>query len=226
MPPFHPRLYLIIDPDHIPGGNIQKILQQTIPAGVTAVQLRSKTASTKDFFRLAQETLMFLSPFQIPLIINDRVDIALCVGAQGVHLGQNDFPICEARRLLGKDAIIGLSIQNLSQALALAKDKEQATIDYVGVGPIFATKSKPDANAPMGLKTLFRICQMMTCKVVAIGGIQTKNAAQVIQAGAEGIAIISAICQAKNPTYMTRALRNQIERAYLQQKENTHETVP
>jgi thiamine-phosphate pyrophosphorylase len=142
----------------------------------------------------------------IPFIVNDRLDIALAVDADGLHIGQSDMPSLIARRLLGPDKILGLSV---TQALELAT-VDPAIVDYVGLGPVFATGTKPDAAPPLGLDGFTALRQRIPLPVVAIGGIGRDQATDVIKAGADGIAVISAICAAADATAAARDLRQQI----------------
>ncbi len=142
------------------------------------------------------------------MIINDRVDVALASGADGVHLGQRDLPVREARRLLGRDAIIGLSVETPAQAL----DAESLDVDYLGVSPIFSTPTKPDAGAPWGLEGLRSLRARTRRVLVAIGGIDASNAESVLAAGADGLAVVSAICASADPEAAARRLRNVVDR--------------
>jgi thiamine-phosphate pyrophosphorylase len=150
-----------------------------------------------------------LRPTGVPVIINDRVDLARALGAQGVHLGQGDTAPGEAREVLGEDAIVGLSITNESQLAAV----DPAVVDYLGVGPVFETGSKPDAAPAIGLDAFARIAHSVRLPVAAIGGITESNAAEIIRVGADGLAVISAICAADDPEQAARALTAQIEQA-------------
>jgi thiamine-phosphate pyrophosphorylase len=144
---------------------------------------------------------------RIPLIVNDRVDVALEIGADGVHIGQHDMDPERARRLLGPDAIIGLSIETIEQARAAVS----LDVDYLGVGPIFATATKTDAAPPLGVEALAQIRAISRHRVVAIGGIGLENARQAIDAGADGAAVVSAICAAEDPERAARELRRAID---------------
>jgi thiamine-phosphate pyrophosphorylase len=150
-----------------------------------------------------------LRPTGVPVIINDRVDLARALGAQGVHVGQDDMSPAEARNVLGEDAIVGLSITHPDQLANV----DPSIVDYLGVGPIFETGSKTDATPPLGLEALSRIAGGVRLPVAAIGGITESNAAKVIRAGADGLAVISAICAADNPEEAARALVAKIDEA-------------
>jgi thiamine-phosphate pyrophosphorylase len=150
-----------------------------------------------------------LNPLQVPLIVNDRVDIALEIEADGVHIGQRDMDPAGARRLLGPDAIIGLSIETIEQARAAVS----FDVDYLGVGPVFATATKIDAALPLGVAALARVRAISRHAIVAIGGIGLENARQVIDSGVDGVAIVSAICAADDPERSARELRQTIDAA-------------
>jgi thiamine-phosphate pyrophosphorylase len=157
----------------------------------------------------AREVIEVLRPTGVPVIINDRVDLARALGAQGVHVGQGDASPAEARRTLGDDAIVGLSITDRAQLTAV----DPNVVDYLGVGPVFATSSKPDAAPALGLATLAEIARAVRLPVAAIGGITEENAADVIRAGADGLAVISAVCAADDPENAARALVARIDEA-------------
>ena len=186
------KLCLITDRGLASPREIETVVREAVLGGATMVQLREKTADTRDF--LAQAVLLktLLTPLSIPLLINDRVDIALACGADGVHLGQSDMPMDLARALLGEEAIIGLSTNTVSTVQAA--DAARAT--YLGVGPIYAQTTKHDAKAPLGVVG-FQALRALTAKpLMAIGGLTPKNAGAVVAAGADGLAVVSAFMQA------------------------------
>ena len=183
------------------------ILEASIKGGATIIQLREKNLDTRAFFTRAKKVKCICKKYKVPFIINDRIDIALAVDANGVHLGQKDIPIDIARKLLGKDKIIGLSVSNILEAL----DANNQEIDYIGISPIFDTVTKTkDLEKPLGLNGLIKIKQISTKLIICIGGINKENAVEIIQNGADGIAVISAISQAKNSEAETRTLKNSI----------------
>ena len=143
-----------------------------------------------------------LAPFSVPLIINDRVDIALASGANGVHIGQSDMPYKTARRLMGPDSIIGLSVETWEDVITA----QDLSVDYIGVSPVFSTPTKTDTKEPWGIAGLERIKAYSRHPLVAIGGINVSNTARIIRAGADSIAVVSAICSAENPFEATRRL--------------------
>ena len=203
-------LYLVIGPDDTRGRALCDVVLRGVEGGVTAVQLRCKHQPARAFVEEARALVAELRPRGIPLIVNDRVDVALAVGADGVHVGQDDLAAADVRRIVGEDLLVGLSVTNLAEAFAL----DPAIVDYAGVGPVFATPTKPDAAPPLGLGGTRAICDVLTVPAVAIGGIALTNAADVLGTGVAGIAVISAICGADSPragaaqlTDLTRAAR-------------------
>jgi thiamine-phosphate pyrophosphorylase len=205
---FDLSLYLVIGPDATGGRDVTSVALAAVRGGATMVQLRYKSG-TSEITQSAREVIEVLRPTGVPVIINDRVDLARALGAQGVHVGQGDTAPGEAREVLGEDAIVGLSITNESQLAAV----DPAVVDYLGVGPVFATGSKPDAAPAIGLEALSRIARAVRLPVAAIGGITVKNAAEVIRVGADGLAVISAICAADDPEEAARTLAARIEEA-------------
>lgn len=183
------------------------LVAAAVRGGVTAVQLREKQCATREFVELARALKTLLAPLRIPLIVNDRVDVALAACADGVHVGQSDMHWSDVRRLLGPSAVIGLSVETLEQALAAPPN-----VDYLGVGPVFSTSTKTDCGSEWGLAGLAALRRASRCQLVAIGGIQCENAARVAGFGADGIAVVSAICAAPDPELAARALRREFAR--------------
>jgi len=197
------RVYLVTDAQTLRGRPLLDVVLQAVQGGVTCVQLREKHANTRDFVELACALQGALAPLNVPLVINDRVDVALACGAQGVHLGQSDMPVVNARRLLPPAVFIGWSVetpQDVANAAALP-------VDYLGVSPVFATPTKTDTAPPWGLQGLRAVRAMTTLPLVAIGGIHSGNAADVLAAGADGLAVVSAICSAADPCVAAQTLR-------------------
>ena len=198
------RLYLVTDEAALLGRDLVEVVLQAVQGGVTCVQLREKNCDTRDFLARAQALVAALQPLGVPLIINDRLDIALACGAQGVHLGQSDMPVEEARRLLPPEVFIGWSVEtprDVARALALP-------VDYLGVSPVFATPTKTDTAAPWGLDGLRAVRQQTALPLVAIGGVNGQTAARLLQAGADSLAVVSAICSAPDPTAAAATLRS------------------
>ena len=202
-------LYLVTDRVLSLGRPIIDVVAAGLAGGVSCVQLREKEMSTREFVAEALAVWEILKPAGVPLIINDRIDVALAVEATGVHLGQSDMHIRDARRLLGKSAIIGVSAECLDDALEAAAEGA----DYLGVSPVFATATKSDIATPLGLDGLAEIRQHVSVPLVAIGGIKSGNCAEVIGAGADGIAVVSAIVSAPSPEHEAAKLLARITAA-------------
>lgn len=182
------KLYLVTDRDLLKNTDLYTAVEEAIKGGVTLVQLREKDLTTLEFYNTALNIKKVTDKYNIPLIINDRMDIALAVNASGVHIGQKDIPCTIARKILGNDKILGVSATTLSQAIKA--EKEGA--DYIGVGAIFHTSTKQDAN-PVSIDMLKEIKETLSIPVVAIGGITIKNIHQLDSSNIDGIAVISDI---------------------------------
>lgn len=206
------RLYLVTDRFLSGGRSLEEIAANGIAGGVGIVQLREKDLGTRDFIELAFAVREVVRRFGVPLVVNDRVDVALACGADGVHLGQEDMECRLARRILGPDAIVGVSVINLDEALRA----EAEGADYLGVGPLFPTATKPDAPPPIGLSCLADMRAAVRIPLVGIGGIKGDNAGEVIRSGADGIAVVSAIVSAPDPEAAAGALRREVESALAQ----------
>jgi thiamine-phosphate pyrophosphorylase len=202
-------LYVITDARLSRGRTHLDVVRDAILGGATVVQYREKGATTRRMVEEARALLELCREAGVPLIINDRVDVALAVGADGVHLGVDDMPVGIARRLLGPDKLIGHSPETLEQVRASEADGA----DYLGVGSVFGTATKPDAGPPIGLVGLERVIAAVSIPVVGIGGITAQNAAQVIRAGAAGAAVISAVVAAEDVEAAARRLWERIEGA-------------
>ena len=201
------RLYLVTDQPSLKGRALTDVVQAAVQGGVTCVQLREKHANSRDFHALAVALMDLLQPLHIPLIINDRLDIALACKAQGVHLGQSDLPVAAARALLPPEVFIGWSVETLDEVMQSAS----LPVDYLGVSPVFATPTKTDTATPWGLEGLQRVRSATPLPLVAIGGIHAHNAAAVLQAGADSLAVVSAICSADDPHSASQHLRDLID---------------
>ncbi len=189
------RLCFVADSEAAAETDILTLIRKAVRGGATLVQLRGKAWTDRQFLSVAGRALKLLRPAGIPLIINDRADIARAAGAAGVHLGQTDLPAAAAREILGRHAIIGVSAVTSRDA----REAGAAGADYLGVGPVFLTRSKDDAGVPLGLGGMQRIRRATKLPVLAIGGIDAENAAAVVGAGADGVAVISAITAAADP---------------------------
>lgn len=189
-------LYLVTDRQLCGDRGVVAVVGAALRGGVRVVQLREKGLSTRDFVAEAREVHALTAKAGVPLIINDRVDVALAVGAEGVHIGQSDMLCADVRRILGPAAIIGLSVETPVQLVAA----ESTTADYFGISPVFITPTKADLLQGWGLGGLRQARRLTRRPLVAIGGIHLANAAQVHQAGADALAVVSAICAAADPT--------------------------
>ena len=203
---FDCSLYLVTDRRLSLGRTTIEIVRAAVEGGVTCVQLRDKHASTREFLDEARRVREMLAGTNVPLIINDRLDVALAVGADGVHLGQNDLPVADARRLVGERLVIGVSAESVADAIRA----EAEGADYIGVSPVFTTPTKMDTAPPLGLEGLRAIRRTVRLPLVAIGSIRHDNAAEVLRAGADGLAVVSAIVSAPCPRMAAAALRQQI----------------
>jgi len=203
-------LCLVADAEIAGDRDLINIIRQAVAGGVTLVQLRAKKLSASAFLELSLKAASLLRKKKIPLLINDRPDIALACRAGGVHLGQDDMPVAAARLLLGKDRMIGLSVSSLKEALKA--EKEGA--DYVGLGPVFPTLTKDTPLTPLGLRGFRHIRARISIPILAIGGITKDNAPEVIRAGADGIAVVSAIMSARNIAKGTRELKSEVKHSF------------
>lgn len=183
------ELYLITDRRFLKGRELKKVVEDAILGGVTIVQVREKDVSTREFYNVAKEVKEVTDHYKVPIIINDRLDIAQAINAHGVHLGQKDMHLNIARRILGKDKIIGISVGNVKEAL----EAENNGADYLGIGTIFPTGSKKDVDSIIGIDGLSKIKNNISIPSVAIGGINKTNFKDVLSTGIEGISVISAI---------------------------------
>lgn len=194
------RLCLVTDRNLSRGRPLVEIVAAAVRGGATMVQLREKDADTRTFVELARALKTMLAEAGVAFIVNDRVDVALAVGADGVHVGQSDMRVEDVRRLLGDERIVGLSIDNVDQI----RRADAVFADYLGVGPIYAQSTKADAAPPLGLAGLRTARALTTKPVVAIGGITPENATAALEAGAQGLAVVSAIVGADDPEAAAR----------------------
>ena len=207
-------LYFVTDRALCGGKPLEEVVRQAVRGGASCVQLREKDVSTRFFVEEAMRIKALLAPFRVPLIINDRLDVALAAGADGVHVGQQDMPYEIARRLMGPGAVIGLSVETRADV----ERAETLDCDYLGVSPIFATPTKTDTKGPWGLDGLARIRAFSRHALVAIGGLHAGNAEAAVLAGADGVAVVSAICAAPDPLQASETLAG-IIRAALAKRE-------
>jgi len=202
-------LYLVTDRGLARGRSTLDIVIAAVSGGVTCVQLREKDCSTLEFIEQALAIKNFLKAREVPLIINDRLDVALAVAADGVHLGQSDMPLEMARKIAGRSMLIGISAESVQDAV----EAEKGGADYLGVSPIYATPTKSDTAPPLGLKGLREIRKRVKIPLVAIGGLNKSNAAEVIHHGADGVAVVSAIAAADDPGTSAINLKQIIDEA-------------
>ena len=202
-------LYLVTDRDLSRGRATLKVVKAGVTGGVTCVQLREKNCSTRKFIKEALSVKEYLKKHNIPLIINDRVDVAQAIGADGVHLGQTDMPLTMAKDILKGSMIIGISVESLEDAIRAEKDGA----DYIGISPIFATPTKTDTSPPLGLERLKEISGAVSLPKVAIGGLNKENAGEVILNGANGIAVVSAIVSADDSRKAAKELSYIVKQA-------------
>jgi thiamine-phosphate pyrophosphorylase len=204
------KLYLVTDRDLSLGRSLEEVVSEAVAGGVTIVQLREKDAPTGEFVDLARRLMAQLKPLGIPLIINDRIDVALAVDADGVHIGQSDMRYEDARRLLGPDKIIGLSVENMDDLL----EANRLDVDYIGISPVYGTPTKIDTAEPFGLEGLRKAIAMSVHPTVAIGGMNASTIGEVIKAGTDGVAVVSAICSASSPRAAAKELSEIISLNY------------
>ncbi|MDP9742232.1 UNVERIFIED_ORG: thiamine-phosphate pyrophosphorylase [Bacillus sp. B2I3] len=193
-------LYLVTE-ESIAIEELTKIIAQSVSGGVSIVQLREKNNSSLSFYEKASALKQLLNELSIPLIINDRMDIALAVGADGIHIGQDDLPLPVVKKMVPEDMIVGVSVSTLEEAL----EAERNGADYIGVGSVFPTKTKQDATL-MALEDLGEICRGVSIPAVAIGGITADNISALSDSGLSGTAVVSAIMNADNPKTASESL--------------------
>lgn len=206
-PSFDLSLYLVTDSGLTKGRDLRQIVAEAVSGGVTIVQLREKEMATGEFISLARDLKEILKPYNIPLIINDRVDVALAVDAEGVHIGQSDMLYADARRILGEDKIIGLSVENIDEVIAA----NALDVDYIGISPIYDTATKTDTSAPFGLEGCRRAVELTNHPTVAIGGMNLATVGDVMDCGVDGVAVVSAIVSAADPAEASTELLKTIK---------------
>lgn len=212
-------LYLVTDRAHLAGRELADVVRAAIAGGVSCVQLREKDAPGGEFVRAAEELLAVTRPQGVPLIINDRVDVMLATDADGVHVGQEDISAGPARRMIGPDKILGVTVSSLAELRQAIADGA----DYVGANAVFSTPTKTDTGAPTGLEGLRELCETSSVPVVGIGGISAQNAGDVIAAGADSVAVVRAIMAAEDPKAAARELRSIVDGA-LETRQRAHES--
>ena len=201
------KLYLVTDEAACLGRDFFWVVEEAVKGGVTMVQLREKSLGTRAFIDKAKRLKDLLAPYDVPLIINDRVDVALAVDADGVHVGQSDMPYPILKDMLPEGRIIGISAEKAEDVLGA----DDWNISYLAVSPLFATLSKNDTEEPWGMDGLKWVSSNSKHPLVVIGGLNPGNSPEAIKNGATGIALISAICSAESPSQAARAIRDAIQ---------------
>jgi thiamine-phosphate pyrophosphorylase len=202
------QLYLVTDDLACLGRDLLWVVEEAVKGGVTMVQLREKSSTTKDFINRALALKEVLKPYGVPLLINDRVDVALASDADGVHIGQSDMPYTYARKLLPEGKLIGLSAETKEDVLTA----EPYELAYLAVSPLFATPTKSDTLTPWGMDGLKWVRANSKHPLVVIGGLNHLNAGEALTHGADGIAVVSAICSAGSPYHAARSLAHMFEK--------------
>ena len=200
-------VYVVTDHDLVGSRPLPTMIAHALAGGASVVQLRNKHRPIRELYTLGVELYDLARAADVPFIVNDRLDLALALNADGVHVGQDDLPAEIVRRVLGPHRILGVSVATVAQAEQAAR----AGATYLGVGAVYATSTKPDAQAPIGLDTLAAIVQATPLPCVAIGGITLENAAAVMQTGVQGVAVVSAIMSAADPQQAARSLREIVQ---------------
>ena len=200
-------LYLVTDTELCMGRPVLDVVRAAVAGGVQAVQIREKTGSTRDFLDLAKLLVREVQSKDIPILINDRVDIALASGAAGVHVGQSDMPVLDARKLLGEKALIGLTVPTMD----ILEKSLSLPVQYIAVGPVFATTTKTNTAPVWGLEGLKKARKYIDAMeygrpLMTIGGIHAGNAKDILDTGVESLAVVSAICSAKDPALASREI--------------------
>jgi thiamine-phosphate pyrophosphorylase len=209
------RLYLVTDRDLAGGRTLAEVVRLALLGGVTAVQLREKSLGASRFLEEVRELQRVLAGTGVNLFVNDRVDVALAAGADGVHVGQDDLPAADARRLIGPSMLLGVSVATPDEARAALA----AGADYVSVSPVFLTPTKPDAELAVGLEGVARVRSAAgDAPVLAIGGISAGNARAVVAAGSDGVAVVSAVMSAPDPGAAAAELRREVDAGLSQRR--------
>ncbi|MBU5614339.1 thiamine phosphate synthase [Geomonas azotofigens] len=196
------NLYLITGRGETLGRNLEFVVEEALRGGVRAVQLRDKGTSTKELYETAQELRRLTSRYGAKLFVNDRVDVALAVDADGVHIGSSSLPLYKVRRLLGERKLIGVSCHNQTQAITA----QEMGADFITFGPVYYTPSKAEYGEPVGIEKLNKVAQMLQIPVFALGGVNLDNCAEAVAGDVRGIALISAILSAPEPREAAKKL--------------------
>jgi thiamine-phosphate pyrophosphorylase len=212
------KLYVITGESFHPGRPLLEVMEQAIIGGADIIQLRDKSSSKRDILIKARGLRELTRRYGVTFIVNDHIDIALAVDADGIHLGQDDLPIAEARKIVGPDKWIGIS----THAIEEAREAEREGADYIGVGPVFETKSKVDVVAPVSTDYVFQVAAEIKIPFVAIGGIKLHNIDQVLDAGATRICAISEIVGSQDVAGICAAFLERIEQAGSRRNQDGH----
>ena len=204
------KLYLVTDPYLCATFGLLNTVNAAVKGGITMVQLRDKEASTNDRIGVGREVKKILKDTEIPLIINDDVEAALAIDADGIHIGQNDKSTVEIRGKVGKDKIVGLSCETIEDA----KAADPVLVDYIGISPVFPTPTKSDFNAYIGLDGISDIANATSLPSVAIGGLKREHCGKIFSTGCQGMAVVSAICGKDDPYMETKLLHDEIRRVF------------
>jgi thiamine-phosphate pyrophosphorylase len=207
-------VYLVTDRDLALGRSLEWVVEKAVKGGTTMVQLREKDMETKTFIEEAMRMKNLLKAYGVTLLINDRVDVAMAVEADGVHLGQNDMPYEMARKILGSRAIIGLSVETYQQAL----EADKLDVDYIALSPVYTTPTKEELKEELGLEGVRKITQTTKHPAVGIGSIKAYNAGDVVRAGVNGVAVVSGICSAEDPEAAASELKKAVEKAQYEKR--------
>ncbi len=202
-------LYLVTDQDLCRGRDLVDTVMEAVAGGVTAVQIREKNASARAFFQLALALKRRLAKQDVPLIINDRVDVAVAADADGVHVGQTDLPAAQVREMIGPDKILGISINTFEQMEEAARNQ----VDYLSLSPVFPTPTKTDTTEPFGISGLKKARTLTRLPLITIGGVNLENIHEIMSTGLDGVALVSAICSADSPEQAARTLAEKIRQA-------------
>lgn len=200
-------LYLVTDRSLCQGRSLIEVVRQAVAGGVSAVQIREKEVKTREFIRLAREVHDILSQQNIPLFINDRLDVALAVQAEGLHLGQDDMHVLDVKKIVGHKFTLGLTVNTVHNVL----EGDKLPVDYLSAGPVFPTRTKKDTKPLLGIEGLKELRKKSTRPLIAIGSINEKNVDKVMRTGVQGVAVAGAICSADSPYEAARNLRQIIE---------------
>ena len=208
------KLYLVTDPHLCASFGLLNTVSAAIKGGITMIQMRDKEASTKERIEIGRELKKILKHTEIPLIVNDDIEAAVAIGADGIHVGQSDERTIEVRNKIGKEKIVGLSCETTQDA----RDADPALVDYIGISPVFPTKTKLDFNSHIGLDGISDIVNATSLPSVAIGGLKREHCSEIFIRGCKGMAVVSAICGKEDPCKETKLLHAEIQRVFIYNK--------